>query len=75
MTTSVFERARRRHALLDGSCPGAQLYLQHRGGRWGQYVQRDYNDTVRVTFPGGTELAWWSRSAICASVVTARRIW
>ena len=71
MTTSVFAR---RHPLLDGRHPEAQLYLQHRGGRWGQYVQR-YNDTVRVTFPGGTELTWWDRAAVCASVVTARRIW
>lgn len=69
MTMPVFAR---RHPLLDGRHP-AQLYLQHGATRrWGRYLYT--GAFIKVAFPNG-ECTWWDRNAICASVVTARRIW
>lgn len=74
--TSVLDPARRRHPLLDGRYPEAQLYLQHRDGRWGRYLYTGASGTFKVAFPNSSECtSWWDRASVCASVVTPRRIW
>lgn len=75
MPTSVFDSAVRKHALLDRRYPEARLYVQHSvSGRWGDYLRTNYDGTVIVRTLEGPTVPW-DLAAICASVVTPRRIW